>query len=206
MEEVTGKSILKKLLKTNDDINFVSMISEIKFGKYLLKKFGNGIEFEPNIEGKKPDWFIDINNDKIIFEVLKINLCNEMLQEKLNKYKDGETEIASSGVFLGSSCLNRNDLDKILNKEKKYRHLIELNGYKLIICIDATDWDKKIDVLDIKASFDFDNKNSPFYHMNFVKNITGLLVEPYFGNIEFIFNQNVNKKLNTENIKILKKQ
>jgi hypothetical protein len=204
LEEVTGKSILNRLLKTTDEINFVSMISEINFGKYLLKKFGNVIEFEPNIEGKKPDWFIDINNDKIIFEVLRINLHNEKLQEKLDNYKDGETEMASSGVFIGSAHLNRNDLDKVLNKEIQYRHLIELNEYKLVICIDATDWDKRIDVLDVKTSFDFDNKNSPFYHMNFVKNISGLIVEPYFGNIEFIYNQNVNKKLNTKNINILK--
>tara|TARA_B110000114_G_C14934694_1_gene333840 strand:+ start:73 stop:738 length:666 start_codon:yes stop_codon:yes gene_type:complete len=203
LEKITGKSILTKLRKNKNEINLVSKISEIKFGKYLASKFGDNIEYEPLILKKTPDWLVNINGDKIIFEVLKINLPNEKFEEKIELYKKGELKIASSGTYIGLACLNRNDLGKILKKEETYRKLIELYDYKLVICIDATDWDKKIDVMDIKTSFDFENKESPFYHINFTKNVAGLIVKPYFGNIEFIFNQNVEKKLDKKNLDIL---
>tara|TARA_B110000967_G_scaffold189935_1_gene214124 strand:+ start:516 stop:1181 length:666 start_codon:yes stop_codon:yes gene_type:complete len=203
LERVTGKSIRMKLNNDRNEINLISTISEIRFGKYLAVKFGSNIEYEPVILGKTPDWLVNINGDKIIFEVLRINLPNEKLEEKIRLFKENELDIDSSGVYTGLACLNRNDSDKILKKEKTYRSLIKTHNYKLVICIDATDWDKKIDVMDIKTSFDFENKESPFYHMNFTKNVAGLIVEPYFGNIEFIFNQNVNNKLNKKNIDIL---
>lgn len=204
LEIVTGKPILKKLQKTNDEINFFSIISEIKFGKYLVDIFGDTLRYEPSILGKTPDWFVEINGDKIIFEVLRINPPNDKFQNKIDSYLVNGLSTNSSGVFIGLGCLNLTDLKKILKKEETYKELIEFNDYKLVICIDASDWDKKIDVLDINYSFDFENDNSPLYYEFFTRNVTGLMVEPYFGSIKFIINNNVKKKLNVKNLDVLK--
>lgn len=204
LEKVTGKSILNGLLKNNDEINFFSTISEIKFGKYIVDKFGENLKYEPNIFGKTPDWLVEINGDKIIFEVLRINPPNERLLEKIESYKQDKSNSDSCGVYIDLGCLNRNDLEKIIKKEEKYRELIETKDYKIIICIDASDWDKKIDVLDIKCSFDFENEKSPTYYGYFTKNVSGLVVKPYFGNTEFIINNNVQNKLNDRTLNILK--
>lgn len=200
LKKVTGK----KIKNDRDDINVLSKISEIKFGKYLAERFVSNIQYEPLVLNKTPDWLVECNGDKIIFEVLKINLPNEELEKKIQLYKDNQLNFDFAGIYSGLACLNRNDSDKILRKEEVYRELVEMHNYNLIICIDATDWDKKLDVMDIQTSFDFENKDSPFYNVNFVKNISGLIVEPYFGNVRFIPNHNVNKKLNKKNIDILK--
>lgn len=51
----TGKSTLNKIEAEEDDINFYSKLSEIKFGHILLEAFGGKLEFEPNIFEKTPD-------------------------------------------------------------------------------------------------------------------------------------------------------
>jgi hypothetical protein len=78
LKTATGKSTLNKIELEDDDINFYSKLSEIKFGHILLEAFGGNLEFEPNIFEKTPDWLIHKNNEKIIFEVLRINPPNEI--------------------------------------------------------------------------------------------------------------------------------
>ncbi|MFD1316183.1 hypothetical protein [Namhaeicola litoreus] len=204
LEKITGKTILKKILANSDEINFLSARSEIKFGKYLAEKFDNNLEYEPNILEKKPDWLVSTNEDKIICEVLRINIPNEKLQTKIKSYEANELNVDTSGCFVGLGCLNQNDLQKVLKKEKTYRDLIINDDFKLIICIDASDWDKKIDVKDIKDSFDFKNDKSPFYHKDFTQNVSGLIVMPYLGDTKFIHNISVKNKLDPKNLEILK--
>ncbi len=201
LEQITGKVIFKKLIKERDKINLISKISEIKIGKYLVEKFINNIEYEPIIDKKTPDWLVNLNEEKIIFEVLKINLPNEKLNNKIESYENGEYSISSSGTSIGLASLTINDKKKIENKESKYRKLIEEQGYKLIIAIDASDWEKRIDVLDIKSSFNFDTPNSEDNQL--IKNIAGLLVIPYIGNIEFIPNKNSQYQISREGLNIL---
>ena len=196
LEELTGKSIHQKLIKERDEINFISKISEIKIGTYLAEKFQKNIEYEPKIDKKTPDWLVSLNGEKIIIEVLKINLPNEELTNKIELYKNGDYTTPPSEVFMGLATLKFNDKKKIESKEITYRKLIEDKGYKLIIGIDASDWEKRIDVSDIKATFNFNTSNSE--NNQFIKNVTGLLVIPYMGNIEFILNNNSKFKINPE--------
>ena len=142
LEKITGKTIYKSILNEKDKINFLSKISEIKTGRYLAKIFSYNIEYEPNIDKKKPDWVVETNGEKIIFEVLKINLPNEKLLKKIALYEDENLTIPNSGVFISLASLSKNDKSKIEYKVKNYRELIEKKGYKLIIGIDASDWCK----------------------------------------------------------------
>lgn len=49
LEIATGKSIKKQLERVNDKINFISKISEIKFGGLLLNEFNGFLTYEPKI-------------------------------------------------------------------------------------------------------------------------------------------------------------
>lgn len=203
LEKITGKSIMSSK-KGKDEITLLSTISEIKFGKYLLKKFGANLKFEPEISGKTPDWLVTSNNDEIIFEVMKINLPNEKLREKISASEVGKVEIKSSGAFFRPAILNLTDFHKILKKEIKYRALIEENSYKLVICIDTSDWEKTINIRDISDSLDYYNtidQNGEF--RIFFKNVSGLLVLPFVGNTEFILNKKAEGIINPINLNIL---
>lgn len=86
LEKITGKVIYSKLLKEKNRINFFSKISEVKIGKYLAQEFHNFIEYESVIHKQIPDWLISYNKEKIIVEVLKINLPNIKLTNKIESY------------------------------------------------------------------------------------------------------------------------
>ena len=169
LEKITGKVIYSKLLKEKNRINFFSKISEVKIGKYLAQEFHNFIEYESVIHKQIPDWLISYNKEKIIVEVLKINLPNIKLTNKIESYEKGEYFIPPSGVFMGLACLSFYDKMKIEDKELKYRKLIEQKGYKMIIGVDVSDWEKRIDVLDIKDSFNFRKPNTECNQ--FIKNV-----------------------------------
>tara|TARA_B110000967_G_scaffold209020_1_gene263343 strand:- start:1441 stop:2100 length:660 start_codon:yes stop_codon:yes gene_type:complete len=201
LEKVTGKSIYKDLENEKDEINFFSKLSEIKIGSYLLDKSFDDLTYEPKIEGKRPDWQVNKNGDKIIIEVLKINLPNEKFTKKIESFKRGEYYIPPSGLYMGLAMLNKNDKDKIEIKEMKYRELIKRKEYKLMIGIDASEWDKRIDAQDIMDTFNFENMKSN--ESDFIKNVTGLILIPYMGNTEFILNKNCENQLCNENLLIM---
>lgn len=197
LEIATGKVILKRLENEKDEINLLSKISEIKFGKILLKEFRDFLKYEPNILCKSPDWLIKTKNEKIIFEVLKINTQQSTLQKEIYNYKNN-IRLAPSGVTTTYGVFK--DYSKILSKEVAYRELIEKEKYKLIICIDATSFAKMIDINDIKAFFDFKNKYAEISkHTEFVKNVAGLIAIPFMGNTEFIENELVENRISNEN-------
>ena len=197
LEKTTGKVILKRVENEKNDINLISKISEVKFGTLLLKEFRDFLKYEPNISDKTPDWLINTKEENIILEVLKINTSNEQFQKKINNYKN-KIQSAQSGVTITNGIFK--DYSKILKKEKRYRELIEEEKYKLIICIDATSFDKLIDVNDIKAFFDFNNRYSEiFKYPEFIKNITGLIIIPYMGDTEFIENKYVENRISKNN-------
>jgi len=203
LENSTGKSILRKFETEKDDINFFSRLSEIKFGYLLLQIFRKNFQYEPNISKLTPDWLIEINGDKIIFEVLRINPKNEILNKIIDDHKN-DVETPKSGAKITNGILS--DYHKIFKKELTYRELIEQENYKLVVCIDASSFEKLIDIEDIKVFFDFDKITSPvFGHGKFVENIAGLIVIPFMGKTEFLENVNSQKQLNILNRERIKK-
>ena len=175
LEIATGKDILKRLENEKDKINQLSKISEIRFGEILLKEFRDFLKYEPNILGKSPDWLIETKGEKIIFEVLKINPQQCILQKEIYNYENNTQPLSGAIISHGIS----KDYPKILSKEVAYRELIEKEKYKLIICIDASSLTKMIDINDIKDFFNFKNKYAPISkHTKFVKNVAGLIAIP----------------------------
>ena len=60
----------KKLIKEKNEINILSLFSEMEFG-YVLNQLFSDVIYEPNINGKTPDWLVKSENQNIIFEVKK---------------------------------------------------------------------------------------------------------------------------------------
>jgi len=194
LEEETGKQILKSLKNEKNDINLISKISEIKFGGLLLNEFRNFLEYEPKINNKTPDWLVKIESEKVIFEVLRINLPTDKMEKKISDYKN-KIGIAPSGTFFSNGIYK--DYGKIIAKEEKYRDLIENNKYKFIICIDASDFEKLIDNRDIRDFFNFGNPNYKFREFpKFINNVSGIIFKSYWTNdYQFIENTKAESKI-----------
>lgn len=191
LEKLTNKSLFRIFDVETNDVNYYSKLSEIRFG-LLLMKLTNQISYEPKVNGLTPDWLVEINNEKIIFEVIRINPNEEFLKIQIDNYQENNFkfennfELSSSGIF--------KDFYKILKKEKKYRNLIEDDGYKLIICVDASSFIKSIDINDFVIFFNF-VKESNLYKIEgynkFFKNVSGLIVLPYMGGMTYLHNKDL---------------
>ena len=204
LENITGKQILKHLKNENHNINLISKLSEIKFGGILLNEFKDFLKYEPKINKKTPDWLVEIKNEKIIFEVLKINLPNYKMEKKISDFEN-KIGLPPSGTLVSNGIFN--DYGKIIAKEVIYRELIEKYSYKLIICIDASEFDKYIDNKDIELFFDFKNLKSEIYkHPKFIDNVLGLISLSYWVNdFKFIKNKNVKNRIAKPILKKIKK-
>lgn len=65
-------NLTKMLAKIENTTEFLSTISEIRFGLFF-DAYCSEIKYETNIDGKTPDWFVKINNQNIIAEVRRLN-------------------------------------------------------------------------------------------------------------------------------------
>ncbi|MGG5599325.1 hypothetical protein ACPDHJ_05925 [Myroides sp. C8-3] len=210
------KNSFERKEKDKDQINRVSFVSEIRFGYYLHNRFEN-LEYDPNVSGKTPDWVVDSNFEKIIFEVKQLNPNNNIFEERINQVKAdkyyGEGKL--KGVYGIGDIFPY--LTKIMEKEKIYRDLILDGRYKLVICINFsnlldeffTDNDL-IDYLDLKNNYNFFRHTIEYLDINnfnnFCNNVSGFLVIPRFGSdIFFIENKMSANKLSSETIEKLNK-
>src|SRR5690606_34709 len=80
LDEKYNSIFTRKLEKENNEINVLSLFCEMEFG-YLLNEIFDDVIYEPKIKGKTPDWLVISNNQKIIFEVRKINPIEDDIQQ-----------------------------------------------------------------------------------------------------------------------------
>ena len=69
---------LGKLTKENNEINILSLFSEMEFG-YALNQLFSEVIYEPKINGKTPDWLVKSEDQNIILEVKKINPIEKVI-------------------------------------------------------------------------------------------------------------------------------
>lgn len=196
----------KKLKKEKNEINVLSLFSEMEFG-YALNQIFQEVIYEPNLNGKTPDWLVKSENENIIFEVKKINTVEEELNSKIELFKNDE--------YFGLKKLPPDisikkfipQLSKITKKEESYRELVCSDNYKLVICIDLVGLDNAfISDTDIREYLNFENKYSILNDFpEFCENVAGIFAKPIFGNKVFIENKISNFRLSKSNIDLINK-
>ncbi len=194
----------RKLEKENNEINILSLFCEMEFG-YLLNQIFDDLIYEPKIHGKTPDWLVTSNDQKIIFEVRKINPLEEEIQSRINSAKKDEYNGTTQTVFSSSPSDFYKQISKITQKEEAYRELIQSQNYILIICVDVINLQKEfITDTDLIDYFDFSNKSSTIRHNeNFCQNVAGIIGKPIFPKDVFINNEIAQYKLNNKNLELL---
>lgn len=183
----------KKLVKEKNEINILSLFSEMGFG-YVLNQLFSEVFYEPKINGKTPDWLVKSENQNIIFEVKKINPLEAELNNRIELFRKDEyfgNQQTSYSTSIGNFIPQ---LSKITNKEETYRELITLNCYKLIICIDVIGLQKDfITDNDLKDYLNFENKYSALNgYPEFCNNVAGIIGKPIFGNLILLKTGNQN--------------
>lgn len=192
------------LAELNNDINVLSLFSEMEFG-YLLHQLFSEVIYEPKIKGKLPDWLVTSAGQKIIFEVKKINPNESELEKRIGQFKKGNYKGVEKNSFETSLTNFLPQISKISNKESAYRELITQHNYKLIICIDVISLHNEyITDIDLKEYLNFNNKLVFEKYPEFCENVAGIIGKPKFGNLVFIENKNSKFGLNKENLEILK--
>lgn len=196
----------RKLIKEKNEINILSLFSEMEFG-YVLNQLFPEVIYEPKLNGKTPDWLVKSENQNIIFEVKKINPIEKELNDRINLFKKDKYSGNSQTSYVTSINNFIPQISKITNKEKTYRDLITLNNYKLIVCIDVINLQKDfITDNDLKEYLSFENKYSILNdYPEFCENVAGIIGKPIFGNLVFIENKTAKFNLNDDNLKIILK-
>ncbi|MDN3494193.1 hypothetical protein [Winogradskyella bathintestinalis] len=194
----------RKLIKEKNEINILSLFSEMEFG-YVLNQLFSEVIYEPKINGKTPDWLVKSENQNIIFEVKKINPIEKELNNKIESFKKDEYFGNTQSSFITSINNFIPQISKITNKEETYRDLIKIDNYKLIICIDVINLQKDfITDNDLKEYLDFESKYSILKNYpEFCENVAGIIGKPIFGNLVFIENKNSKFNINKSNLNII---
>lgn len=102
----SAERISRKLQRENSRINFLSTISEYKFGEFLHSR-GCSVVYDYKLEGKTPDWSFEINGEKAICEVKRLNAdCTTLVVEELYSFiEESCSNIPSNNiVFISSDC------------------------------------------------------------------------------------------------------
>lgn len=166
----------KLLDKEKNEINILSLFSEMEFG-YLLNQVFEEVLYEPNLNGKTPDWVVLTKNDKIIFEVKKINPLETEMVGRIQSFNNNEYYGNQNTSFRTSIDDFKSQFTKITKKEEVYRDLILYNNYKLVICLDVINLHKEfITDTDLIDYFDFEGNYSLLKgYQNFCENVAGII-------------------------------
>ncbi|WDF48266.1 hypothetical protein PQ459_07255 [Chryseobacterium sp. KACC 21268] len=196
----------KKLTKEKNEINILSIFSEMEFG-YSLNQIFSEVVYEPKLNGKTPDWLVKSENQNIIFEVKKINTLEKELNSKIELFKRDEYIGHQKTSFSTSRKNFIPQLSKITNKEETYRDLVCFDDYKLIICIDVIGLENDfITATDLRDYLDFENKYSILKdYPKFCENVAGIIAKPIFGNKIFIENKISKFGINKLNLDLISK-
>ena len=143
-----GLQIFKKLKKEKDLSNAISIVTEAHFGLFFDNKCTR-LVYDQKIfpsSKRKPDWFININGQDIIVEVVLINPSEEDKYKIdmdrsaiLNSQKDYPgipMKVNFHATTIKPEKLYGNN-GSLQVKTKKYGELVESSNYAFIICISA---------------------------------------------------------------------
>lgn len=203
-EDKRELKLFDKLLYDQNEINFLSWLSEMKFG-LKLENFFTAICYDKIINNQTPDWIVSANGQTIIFEVLRINLDEKVIINKIEEFKNpppkDSTIIANvthSKVLDGKYFYGA--IDKIAKKEISYRQLIESNNFPFVVCVDCFEIELFTFYNDFTDFFIGGGKNGYFQkNIKFGENVSGLFVLVPFEGYKFLNNPNATNKLFPDN-------
>lgn len=203
--EKRSLNVFDKLLNDKNEINFMSWLSEMKFGLRLDKVFQN-LLYGYKTNNQTPDWFVTSNGQTLVFEVVRINRKEQELLAKIDEFKtptiQDENIVATvkhSGVVDGKYFYG--NIDKISKKEIAYRKLVEEKGFSFIICVDSSEIDLFTFYNDFCDFFIADGKYGYFNrNISFGKNVSAIFIQVPFDGYKVIVNENCENKLNEQNL------
>ncbi len=209
LSEKRKLNLFGKLLSDKNEINFMSWLSEMKFGLRLDKIFQT-LLYDHKINNQTPDWLVNFNGQNLIFEVVRINRHEQELLNKIKEFKNEKSQekniIATakySGVLDGHYFYG--NIDKIAKKEITYRKIIKDKNYSLIICVDSSETDLFTFYNDFLDFFVADGKHGYFNrNISFGKNVSAIFIQVPFDGYKIIVNENCNNKLNVQNLSLIR--
>lgn len=215
LEDILGlerklKKSLFKDINNNDEINFFSWLSEMKFGIYFdSSEFG--LQYNPNVGGQTPDWKLQRNEEVIFAEVLRLNLHESLMQEKINnlkqRYLERDKPKAAVGGFYSSGTMSMDYFygkeSKLTDKELKYRSVIANCGHPFILCIDCSEGRLFLDYLDFNDYFIGGKKGFFYTTKDFGENVSGLLIRDMWNQTLFLNNPNAKYPIKNETVQFL---
>jgi|GEM_PF-4026533 len=130
MEVKHNTSIINKMKERRYDFDsFRGIMVEVEYGLFL-DQFAENLEYEPNIDGKTPDWLASINGHNVIVEVARLKDSQEIEQQMQKDHQSG-----TIGFHVLGSKPQRLYNNVISRKTNKYIDLLQSNGYSFIIGI-----------------------------------------------------------------------
>ena len=204
-----NKSLFKTII-SDDEINFFSWLTEMKFGIFFDSR-NFELDYNPNTDGQAPDWKLKRGEEIIYAEVLRLNLTDSLMYEKVKDLRERyinrdrpqkpEIEIRASGEMSMRYFYGKES--KLTDKESKYRSLIVTKRQPFILCIDCSESRLFLDYLDFQDYF-IGAENGFFYtDKNFGENISGILIRTMWNEILFLNNPNALFAIESETLQYL---
>jgi hypothetical protein len=135
-----GLGILNQLSKQKTESKFLSLVTEINFGMFLTQ-FSDSISYEMSFDKITPDWTIEMNNQKIIAEVVRLNPS-----AKVKAHLDSDSP--HRGIIKFDFRRLHSGKSRLVEKALTYTPIIEKYNLPYIICIymDIHTWFTKDDL------------------------------------------------------------
>lgn len=203
------KSLFRPISK-NNEINFFSWLSEMKFGIFF-DSVNFELEYDVDVNKQTPDWKLKKNGEIIYAEVLRLNLHDTLMQEKIRELKERylNRDKPKTNVFKSYSSGTMSmeyfygKESRLTDKEIRYRSLIDIYKNPFILCVDCSEPGLFLDYLDFEDYF-IGNKKGFFYtNKDFKENISGILIRNVWNQTLYLNNPNASYAIKNETIQYL---
>ncbi|HEY8660688.1 MAG TPA: hypothetical protein VIL78_16745 [Hanamia sp.] len=203
------KSLFKPIFK-NDEINFFSWLSEMKFGIFF-DSLNFELEYNPGTNKQTPDWKLKRDDEIIYAEVLRLNLHNCLMEEKIKELKERyinrDKPKAPIMTSYSSGTMDMENFygkeSKLTDKEFKYRSLTTNYKHPFILCIDCSEPRLFLDYLDFEDYFIGGNKGLFYTNRDFGENVSGILIRNMWNQTLFLNNPNAAHTIKNETVQNL---
>jgi hypothetical protein len=201
---------LKKLMTDKDEINFFAWLSEIRFGLYF-DNLCTDIKYDHKVDGKTPDWLVEMNEQILIAEVLRLNTPEDEHRKAIEQSRQMRRfqkenpglpfyirgPVKTMSLKFLSGCQS-----KLVKKEEKYRYIVQKRKVPFIICVAPA-----IDTFLFEQDFsDFFMGNRGFFKCDeyFKQNVTGVLLNTPFSKFFYYHNEDAEFQLTKKNLDVFK--
>jgi len=204
-------SLLRSLQEEENTINFFSTLAEIRTGLFF-DPLCSELQYNFPLDGKRPDWFLTLNGQHILCEVLRLNTPEEDCKASIERNREMRNfQIENPGVpiveYSEAKTIDTAFLcgaqSKLQYKEAKYRNIIERHQLPFIICVNPS---IQTFISDIDLN-DFLMGRHGFFATDeyFGRNVTGVLLHGYFtGQWVYFPNEKAKFTLTKENERLMR--